>query len=398
MTIPSQLNQNQWYDMHKQKSDFDSCQRILEALCGHTKMRYGMIRKKDGRKWGNWCVYDYHSQKIVNKNSEHYVKIYQEIRKGFSPIYIDDTEQCSVDEWTQVLHEFGLKSYISYPIINKNNSIVGHLSFMNAEPVHFDPIKLETLLPVCSDLIAIDFKTIIERRNTRKKLEQELNYSKNRELVLSSLAHDLNNPVSIVKVISQYLGENIKDESQKNLIKKIQEASSRVKGVIDDILDFSSIRLQNKLIRINDHYRMDALIKQILSEFEVLHNRALIANINLPVDVPCDHQKMGRAFTNLIGNAIKHGNPFQNIEINAFIQKENFIFSVTNEVSYPQYSDLKDLFKPFVKGVNSNGLGLGLFIVSEIVKIHKGKIAVNLKDNKITFNLMIPIDSTTVVQ
>ncbi len=85
-------------------------------------------------------------------------------------------------------------------------------------------------------------------------------------------------------------------------------------------------------------------------------------------------------------------------KINAFIQKENFIFSVTNEVSYPQYSDLKDLFKPFVKGVNSNGLGLGLFIVSEIVKIHKGKIAVNLKDNKITFNLMIPIDSTTVVQ
>jgi signal transduction histidine kinase len=199
-------------------------------------------------------------------------------------------------------------------------------------------------------------------------------------------------------VISQYLGANIKDESQKNLIKKIEEASSRVKGVIDDILDFSSIRLQDRLIRINDHYRMDSLIKQILSEFEVLHNRALIANINLPVDVPCDHQKMGRAFANLIGNAIKHGNPHENIEINACIQKENFIFSVTNEVAYPQYSDLTDLFKPFVKGVNSNGLGLGLFIVSEIVKIHKGKIVVNLKDNKITFNLMIPINSTTVVQ
>jgi C4-dicarboxylate-specific signal transduction histidine kinase len=40
-----------------------------------------------------------------------------------------------------------------------------------------------------------------------------------------------------------------------------------------------------------------------------------------------------------------------------------------NGATYPQYSDLKDLFKPFVKGVKV-GLGLGLFIV-KIVKIHK---------------------------
>jgi Signal transduction histidine kinase len=269
---------------------------------------------------------------------------------------------------------------------------------MNAEPVNFDQNKLEMLLPVCSDLIAIDFKTVVEYRNTRRKLEQELNYSKNRELILSSLAHDLNNPVSIVKVISQYLQGNIKDENQKSLLKKIEEASFRMKGIIDDVLDFSSIRLDYGFLRVRDNQRMDSLIRQILSEFELLHNRTLIANINLPIDIPCDYTKMGRAFTNLIGNAIKHGNPHQNIEINAFIEKENFIFSVTNEVSYSQSSDLTDLFKPFVKGANSNGLGLGLFIANEIAKIHKGKITVTLEDNKITFNLMIPIDSTASIR
>ena len=395
MTIPHRPNQQ--YDRYIKESDFNSCKRILEALCGHTKMRYGLIRKKDGQTWGNWCVYDSQYQKIVTKNSETYVAIYQAIRKGLSPIYIDDSKLCSVNQWTDILQKFDLKSYISYPIINKKDAIIGHLSLMNAQPVHFDQNKLEILLPVCSDLIAIDFKTVIERRNTRRKLEQELNYSKNRELVLSSLAHDLNNPVSIVKVISQYLQGNIKDENQKSLLKKIEETSFRMKGIIDDVLDFSSIGLDYGFIRVPDKQRMDSLIRQILTEFELLHNITLIANINLPIDIPCDHHKMGRAFTNLIGNAIKHGNPQQNIEINAFVQNEHFIFSVTNEISYPQSSDLTELFKPFVKGTNSNGLGLGLFIANEIAKIHKGKITVNLEDNKITFNLMIPLHSTATL-
>ncbi len=388
MISPNQLNEH-----YAKGSDFDSCQKILEVLCSHTKMRYGLIRKKDGLKWGNWCVYDYQSRTIVNKNSETYVKIYQEIRRGFSPIYIADSEQCSVGRWALLLQEFGLKSYISYPIINNSDSIVGHLSFMNTEPVHFDRSKLEMLLPVCGDLIAIDFKSVIEYRSTRKKLEQEINYSKNRELVLASLAHDLNNPVSIVKVISQYLSENISDENHKNLLKKIEEASFRMKGMIDDILDFSSIRFENRRIRLIEQKCMDSLIRQILAEFELLHHRKLLANISLSAKIHCDQHKLGRVFANLIGNAIKHGNPNEDIKINAFIRNENFIFSVTNEVMNSESLDFTDLFEPFVRGTNSKGLGLGLFITREIVKIHKGKIVVDLKGSKITFKMIIPIDA-----
>lgn len=389
MTIPNQINKP--YDT-SDKSDFTTCQRILEELCSQTKMRYGLIRKKDGAKWGNWCVYDYHSQQIVDKNSDTYVKIYQEIRTGFSPIYIDDSTQCTVDQWAHVLQEFGLKSYISYPIVNKNDAIVGHMSFMNAEPVHLDRNKLETLLPVCSDLIALNFNTIFGLNNVRKELKQELSYTKNRELILTALAHDLNNPVSIVKVISQYLMGSVKDDNQKRLIKKIEEASFRMKGMIDDILDFSSIRLENKPSIINEYCRIDTLIRQILSEYELLHKK-LIANIEVPTEIRCDQHKMGRTFSNLIGNAIKHGNPDKNIEINASIEDGQFIFSVTNDVIFPQHlSDLSNLFEPFTRGSNSKGLGLGLFIAHEIAKLHKGTITVHLDHNTITFKLVIPAD------
>ncbi len=163
--------------------------------------------------------------------------------------------------------------------------------------------------------------------------------------------------------------------------------------MIDDILDFSSIRFENRRIRLIEQKCMDSLIRQILAEFELLHHRKLLANISLSAKIHCDQHKVGRVFANLIGNAIKHGNPNEDIKINAFIRNENFIFSVTNEVMNSESLDFTDLFEPFVRGTNSKGLGLGLFITREIVKMHKGKIVVDLKGSKITFKMIIPIDA-----
>jgi len=350
-----------------------------------------MIRKKEGNKWNNWCVYDDQSQQIIDQNSDIYVKIYREIRKGLAPIFIDDIDRCAEQQWGELLQKFGLKSYISYPILNKNDTIVGHLSFMNDEPVQFDRIKLETLFPFCGDMIVIDFSSTTERRHLKSILEQERSYSRNRDLVLSSLAHDLHNPVSIIKLLSQYLGENLENETQKSLAKKIEDASARIKGVIDDILDFSNTRFGRDIERYTELVNIEPLIKQVLDEFEVMHQNTVITNMQLPLHVHGDKNKMGRAFVNLISNAVKHGEPHKEIEINAFIEKDNFVFSVTNQVTAIHPPNIPDLFKPFVRGSASKGLGLGLYVTKEIAKFHQGDIDVLTDGKKITFKLLIPI-------
>ncbi|ULT23450.1 sensor histidine kinase [Sphingobacterium sp. E70] len=104
-----------------------------------------------------------------------------------------------------------------------------------------------------------------------------------------------------------------------------------------------------------------------------------------------DKNKMGRAFVNLISNAIKHGAPHKEIEISAFIEKDNFIFRVTNHLSTSHLPNTPDLFKPFVRGSGSKGLGLGLYVTKEIAKFHKGDVEIIREDTKITFKLWIPI-------
>lgn len=360
-------------------------------MCNHTQMRYGMIRKKEGNKWNNWCVYDYQSQQFIAQNSDIYVKIYRKIRRGVAPIFIDNTDQCAEQHWSKLLQKFGLKSYISYPLLNKNNTIVGHLSFMNDEPVDFDRIKLETMFPFCGDMIVLDFSSTTEWRHLKSTLEQERNYSKNRDLILSSLGHDLHNPVSIIKLLSQYLGENLENETQKSLAKKIEDASIRMKGVIDDILDFSNTRFGRDIERYTELVNIEPLIKQVLGEFEVVHKSTVITNMQLPLHVQGNKNKIGRAFVNLISNAIKHGEPHKEIEINAFIEKDNFVFSVTNHVAAIHPLNSPDLFKPFVRGSDSKGLGLGLYVTKEIAKFHQGDIDILTDGKKITFKLLIPI-------
>ncbi|MDF2515709.1 MAG: hypothetical protein K0R59_1005 [Sphingobacterium sp.] len=389
MTFQNKVNQGN--KKYNDMGGINPNQRILETMCSHIQMRYGLIRKKKGNKWDNYCFYDYQAQQIIVQDSNTYVKIYREIRKGFEPIYIDNIDRCTKQQWGELLQEFGLKSYISYPILNKNNTIIGHLSFMNDEPVKFDQPKLETLFPFCSDLIATDFSTTTETLHLQNILEQERIYSKNRDLILFSLAHDLNNPVSIIKLLSQYLGQSL-NGAQQVLAKKIENASSRMKGVIDDILDFSNTRFGREAESYTDLVNMEPLIKQVLSEFEVIHDRKVLTHMRLPLNVHCDKAKMGRAFVNLISNAIKHGEPHQEIEINAFIEKDNFIFSVTNQLSAAHLLNTSDLFKPFVRGSGSKGLGLGLYVTKEIAKSHQGDIEVVIEDRKITFKLLIPIN------
>ncbi len=389
MTVQNNINQQN--NKYTDNGEINTSQKILETMCNHTQMRYGMIRKKEGNKWDNWCVYDYHSQQIIAQNSDTYVKIYQEIRKGFAPIYIDDIDICAERQWSELLQEFGLKSYISYPILNKNDAIIGHLSFMNDKPVQFDRVKLETLFTFCNDLIITDFSTTTERQHIKSILDQERNYSKNRDLILFSLAHDLNNPVSIIKLLSQYLGENLENKMQKNLAKKIEEVSIRMKGVIDDILDFSSSRFGREIEGYTELVNMEPLIKQILSEFEVMHTHLIITNLRLPLYVNCDKNKLGRAIVNLISNAIKHGATDKEIKINAFIEEDNFVFSVTNQISAIPPPNTSDLFKPFVRGSGSKGLGLGLYVTKEIAKFHQGEMEVVIEGEKITFKLFIPV-------
>ena len=106
---------------------------------------------------------------------------------------------------------------------------------------------------------------------------------------------------------------------------------------------------------------------------------------------------MTQLFSNLLGNAIVHGIAGSPIKISALSNKEEFSLSVINHGNPIPVAALDRLFHPFYRGDDKSlkeGLGLGLFIASEIAKAHGGKLNVTSTNEHISFTLQIPVKHT----
>ena len=118
-------------------------------------------------------------------------------------------------------------------------------------------------------------------------------------------------------------------------------------------------------------------------------------NVNIDVidEVYCDSPRIAQLFSNLMSNAITHGEPHLPIDVTATMQGDHFVLSVANSGRRISEEQRATLFLPFERGgerPSREGLGLGLFIASEIAKGHDGTLAVESDDRKTVFTFRMP--------
>jgi signal transduction histidine kinase len=106
----------------------------------------------------------------------------------------------------------------------------------------------------------------------------------------------------------------------------------------------------------------------------------------------CDAGRIGQLLSNLLKNALVHGDPDHPIDVSAVLVNGVFKLSVTNVGPRIPEETVSQFFKPFWRGSNKStheGLGLGLFIVSQIAKSHRGAVSVVNTGPAITFAFTI---------
>uniref|UniRef100_UPI0013E0936B sensor histidine kinase n=1 Tax=Pseudomonas viridiflava TaxID=33069 RepID=UPI0013E0936B len=99
----------------------------------------------------------------------------------------------------------------------------------------------------------------------------------------------------------------------------------------------------------------------------------------LPAGVYCDPLRLSQMLSNLVGNAVTHGSITEPITINAYPEGPEIVLSVTNQGTPIPPELMPLLFKPFTRsevGARGEGLGLGLYIASEIASGHNGSLSV----------------------
>jgi signal transduction histidine kinase len=216
------------------------------------------------------------------------------------------------------------------------------------------------------------------------------------EMFTAVLGHDLRTPLSVIAT-SAYIVNARSDDPAVRAATQRMVASSRTMGrMIGDLLDLTRARLGGGIPVSPQACDLAQVIARSLEECSATHpGRVGELSVRGDTQGEWDPDRLAQAATNLIGNALKHGEPTGPIEvaIDGRLPRE-VVLEVRNPGTIPPEL-LPHIFDPFRtrsrgRG-NADGLGLGLYIVREILAAHGGSVEVDSgADGHTTFRVRVP--------
>lgn len=239
-------------------------------------------------------------------------------------------------------------------------------------------------------------KSIIAAREAAEAAAQsERDTALLREQFIAVLGHDLRNPltaiISGINILSR--GANLSD-SDNDILESMKKSAWRAEHLIRDVLDFARGRLGEGLIlqRSSDN-DLSEVLTQVIDEIRATElSPDIRADFAIEHPVFCDSDRIGQLLSNLLSNAVTHGDPSCGITVSATTTEHDFTLSVENSGEPIPEAVRENLFQPFFRGEareSREGLGLGLFIASEIARAHGGTIDVTSDTSSTRFTLKI---------
>lgn len=224
---------------------------------------------------------------------------------------------------------------------------------------------------------------------------------KKREDFISIASHELKTPLTSLKAYTQVLQNRFKnstDETSLNIINKVEHQVSKVIQMVTNLLDVTTLQQRNLSLNIRS-FDLNALVTEVVESIQQTSKKHQIDAEFVPIsNISGDRERIGQVITNLISNAIKYSPDADAIRVTSKIENGQVILSILDKgIGIPK-KDIDKVFDRFyrVDGSKQNfqGLGLGLFICSQIVEHHGGKIGVESEELKgSTFWFSLPVDS-----
>lgn len=244
-----------------------------------------------------------------------------------------------------------------------------------------------------SNLVKIRTEELVEQKEDLEKLVDE----KTREVLKSErlsaigelsgrLAHDLRNPLSVIKMSVDLLKENhsetkISDPNVQKRLDYVERSIDRIAHQVDEVLDFVRVSpLQLSQVSIND--TIENSVKKINTPENV---EIKISGHDLKIT--CDPQKLDAVFLNLIVNGIHAMENGGNLEIKISDNSNLVILDFIDSGPGIPDENLGKIFEPLFT-TKQKGTGLGLSSCKNIVEQHNGRISV--KNNPTTFTVILP--------
>jgi signal transduction histidine kinase len=209
-----------------------------------------------------------------------------------------------------------------------------------------------------------------------------------RDQFVGILGHDLRNPLNAIAAGATLLTMTAdSDQRSANVASGILRSAHRMGRLIDDLLDFTVTRLGGSMPLTREAIDLEELCHEAVLEAQAAHPGASVKFTSSgDVTGEWDHDRLAQVLSNLIGNAIQHGDG-SGVGLQAHGSGPDVVITVHNRgVPIPPESQ-EAIFEPLVRrapgaAADAHGIGLGLFIARTIVASHEGKISVTSSDTQ----------------
>jgi sigma-B regulation protein RsbU (phosphoserine phosphatase) len=196
------------------------------------------------------------------------------------------------------------------------------------------------------------------------------------EQLVGVVSHDIRNPMSVIQMSAVLLERGIGPEQQKAAIARVTRAVQRVQHLIGDLLDFTQARLGGGVRIRKASVDLHQAVADSVGELSVAFPQCQL-RLERDGDGFChaDADRIVQAVGNLVANAAAHGARDRPITVRTESDDTTCRVIVHNHGEPIAPRVLSQLFEPMVRGadVTSKGVGLGLYIVREILRAHGGR-------------------------
>ena len=339
---------------------------------------------------------------LVYKNGVYYMDSLQEAVDTRGDDQPDDAEEIYIsipeDKWDEFANDFSVQVYNNKADYRKNSLIItAVLALLGGVATYF--ISGHALRPIreFSDKIEkVQAQNLADSRieeNQVKELNQ-LSVSYNRMLerlsdafeiqrqFTANAAHELRTPLALMQVQLDLYHSNShpdNDADTVQMIKMVTEQNDRLNKMVKTLLDMSELQTVGR----DDEIILDALVDEVLEDLEPLAEGKNIRLIGKCKDITMVGSDIliYRLVYNLVENAIKYNHSGGQVTVTAD-RKEKHVYLSVEDTGTGIPEELKErVFEPFFRVDKSRsrelgGVGLGLALVREIVRVHDGSITV----------------------
>lgn len=377
----------------------DSVPALLDILCSHTGMGFAAVARVTDDSWTACAVLD----KIgfgLKPGGQLPVDttLCKESRQALRPIVIDDATLDPVYCGHHTPRIYGIRSYVSVPIVMQGDRYFGNLCAIDPKPAGVANPATVAMFTSFAELIARQLEMEGRLETARSALIDAKAATDLREQFIAVLGHDLRTPLSSIASIGQLMAAHGAKVDVPQLGQRVLRSTKRMSELIDNVLDFTRGRLGGGIgveRRLNDD--LGQAFADVLSELRSAHDdRAITSTISIPGPVFCDRARLQQLLSNLASNALQHGAIGQPVQVDATVKDGALVLAVTNQGDPIAPENLDMIFQPYWRPAEApgdrGGLGLGLHICSQIVAAHGGELSITSSGQEGTrFTARIPV-------